>query len=90
MRDDGGCIYGQRDLPCDCSETHVFDAVARVPPHKALWVTSNLTRAKQTAEAIFKAGHPDAKGNAPIRWPNSPNSISATGRVSTARNSSAM
>ena len=61
VRDDGGCIYGQRDLPCDCSETHVFEALARVLPRDAVWVTSNLGRAKQTAAAIFAAGHPDAQ-----------------------------
>ena len=60
VREDGGCIYGQRDLPCDCSETHVFEALSRVLPRDALWVTSNLGRAKQTAAAIFAAGHPDA------------------------------
>ncbi len=60
VREDGGRIYGQRDLPCDCSETHVFEALARVLPTAALWVTSNLTRAKQTANAIFAAGHADA------------------------------
>ena len=61
VRDDGGCIYGQRDLPCDCSETEVFEAVARVLPTDALWVTSNLMRAKQTAAAIFAGGHPGGK-----------------------------
>lgn len=66
VRDDGGCIYGQRDLPCDCSEAHVFEALARVLPRDALWVTSSLTRAKQTADAIWKAGHPDSKGQPPI------------------------
>jgi broad specificity phosphatase PhoE len=66
VRDDGGCIYGQRDLPCDCSETHVFEALTRVLPRDAVWVTSSLGRAKQTAEAIWKAGHPDANGHAPV------------------------
>ena len=31
VRDDGGCIYGQRDLPCDTSETHVYDALDLSP-----------------------------------------------------------
>lgn len=60
VRGDGGRIYGQRDLPCDCSETHVFEALARTLPAGALWVTSNLGRARQTAAAILAAGHPDA------------------------------
>jgi alpha-ribazole phosphatase len=62
VRDDGGCIYGQRDLPCDTSETHVYEALARVLPKDALWVTSSLMRAKQTAAAIWAAGHPGGAG----------------------------
>ncbi len=49
---DGGRIYGQRDLDCDCSDTKVFRAVAAALPADALWVTSDLKRAKQTAAAI--------------------------------------
>ncbi len=49
---DGGCIYGQRDLDCDCTNETVFRAVARLLPRDAVWVTSGLKRAKQTAAAI--------------------------------------
>ncbi|MFV0280214.1 MAG: histidine phosphatase family protein [Rhodoblastus sp.] len=69
VRVDNGCIYGQRDLPCDCSDTHVFEGLARSLPAGAVWATSNLGRAKQTAAAIFAAGHPDAAAyaaNAPV------------------------
>jgi broad specificity phosphatase PhoE len=52
---DGGRIYGQRDLECDCSDATVFTAVARELPHDAVWLTSNLTRTKQTAAAILSA-----------------------------------
>ena len=52
---DGGRIYGQRDLDCDCSDTTVFRAVAAVLPADAIWVTSDLKRAKQTAAAIHAA-----------------------------------
>lgn len=52
---DEGRIYGQRDLPCDCSEAHVFTALARTLPRDALWVTSNLQRTHQTAAAILAA-----------------------------------
>ena len=52
---DGGCIYGQRDLDCDCSDDKVFRAVAAVLPKDALWVTSALKRASQTAAAIHAA-----------------------------------
>ncbi|MDE2579584.1 MAG: histidine phosphatase family protein [Hyphomicrobiales bacterium] len=54
---DGGRIYGQRDLPCDCSDRETFAALARVLPRGAVWATSNLLRAKQTAQAIWEAGY---------------------------------
>jgi alpha-ribazole phosphatase len=52
---DGGNIYGQGDLDCDCSERHVFEAVARTLPTGATWVTSGLKRTIQTADAIVAA-----------------------------------
>ncbi len=52
---DGGRIYGQRDLDCDCSDARVFRAVAARLPANAVWVTSALKRAKQTAAAIHAA-----------------------------------
>ena len=52
---DGGRIYGQRDLDCDCSNDKVFRAVAAMLPKDAVWVTSGLKRAKQTATAIHAA-----------------------------------
>jgi alpha-ribazole phosphatase len=55
VRDDGGRIYGQRDLPCDCSDTRVFAGLAVVLPRKAVWITSNLLRTQQTAAAIWAA-----------------------------------
>jgi len=52
---DGGRIYGQRDLDCDCSDGGIFDALARELPREAVWVTSQLKRATQTAAAIHAA-----------------------------------
>jgi len=52
---DGGRIYGQRDLACDCSDSEVFAGLAAELPVDAVWVTSGLMRAKQTAEAIRAA-----------------------------------
>ncbi|MBO0766980.1 MAG: histidine phosphatase family protein, partial [Hyphomicrobiaceae bacterium] len=52
---DGGRIYGQSDLACDCSDTHVFAGLAAELPADAVWVTSALQRAKQTAQAIRAA-----------------------------------
>lgn len=54
---DGGRIYGQKDLPCDCSDSRVFSSLATMLPRRAVWVTSNLTRTSQTAEAILEAGN---------------------------------
>jgi alpha-ribazole phosphatase len=58
VREDGGCIYGQKDLGCDTSDREVFAAVARILPHHAVWYASNLKRTHQTADAIWEAGFP--------------------------------
>ena len=52
---DGGRIYGQRDVDCDCSDGAIFAALARELPRGAAWVTSRLKRAIQTAAAIRAA-----------------------------------
>jgi broad specificity phosphatase PhoE len=52
---DGGRIYGQRDVPCDCSDAETFAALAAELPAGAVWVTSNLQRTTQTARAIHAA-----------------------------------
>lgn len=56
VRVDEGRIYGQRDLPCDCSDVRVFSALAAPLPRKAVWITSHLARTRQTAQAILAAG----------------------------------
>jgi broad specificity phosphatase PhoE len=53
---DEGRIYGQSDLPCDCSDARVFSGLAALLPRKAIWVTSHLARTHQTANAIRAAG----------------------------------
>ena len=56
---DGGRIYGQKDLDCDCTDAEIFSILARELPRDAVWVTSNLVRTKQTAAAILAAAEPD-------------------------------
>ncbi len=58
VRVDNGNIYGQLDLPCDCTDRVVFNAVAKILPRGAVWYSSNLQRTHQTADAIFAAGMP--------------------------------
>jgi broad specificity phosphatase PhoE len=58
VREDNGCIYGQKDLNCDTSDRVVFEAVAKILPRNAVWYASNLKRTHQTAEAIWAAGFP--------------------------------
>jgi broad specificity phosphatase PhoE len=58
VREDGGCIYGQKDLGCDTTDGVVFAAVSKVLPRNATWFASNLKRTHQTAEAIWAAGFP--------------------------------
>ena len=58
VRSDGGNIYGQKDIECDCSDREVFEAVAKILPRNAVWYSSNLKRTHKTAEAIWAAGYP--------------------------------
>jgi len=53
-----GRIYGQTDLPCDCSETALFTGLAEKLPRGAMWVITNLRRTHETAAAIVRAGAP--------------------------------
>src|ERR1700737_1405398 len=58
VREDNGCIYGQKDLGCDTSDRVVFEAVGKILPREAVWYASNLKRTHQTAAAIWSAGFP--------------------------------
>ena len=58
VREDDGCIYGQKDLGCDTSDRVVFAAVGKILPRDAVWYASNLKRTHQTAHAIWSAGFP--------------------------------
>jgi alpha-ribazole phosphatase len=58
VRNDGGNIYGQKDMDCDCSDRVVFNAVSRILPREAAWFSSHLKRTHQTADAIWAAGFP--------------------------------
>src|SRR3954466_4299667 len=58
VREDGGNIYGQKDIACDTSDGEVFEAVAKILPRNAVWYSSNLMRTHQTADAIWAAGFP--------------------------------
>jgi broad specificity phosphatase PhoE len=51
-----GTIYGATDPVADVSDEASFQGLARRLPQGAHWVTSHLTRAKQTAAAIRAAG----------------------------------
>ena len=59
VRDDGGNIYGQKDIACDTSDREVFEAVAKILPRNAVWYASHLKRTHQTAEAIWATGFPE-------------------------------
>ena len=49
-----GKLYGQLDINVDLSDSEKFEALARVLPDKAEWVTTSLTRAKKTADLLSK------------------------------------
>jgi broad specificity phosphatase PhoE len=67
---DGGFIYGQRDLDCDCGDAEVFGVLARELPADAEWVTSNLVRTRQTAAAIIAAAEGRHAAIAPVVVPD--------------------
>ncbi|MCC7017712.1 MAG: histidine phosphatase family protein [Rhodospirillales bacterium] len=52
----GGKLYGQRDVPCDVSDARAFASLAAALPEGAVWVTSHLMRARDTAAAVADAG----------------------------------
>ncbi|HWA45930.1 MAG TPA: histidine phosphatase family protein [Hypericibacter adhaerens] len=51
----GGRIYGQTDVPANCSNLASFAGLARRLPTDATWIASHLARTHQTAAAIFEA-----------------------------------
>ena len=57
VTDHGGRLYGRTDVPANTSERPRFEGLARALPQGAVWLTSNLLRTHQTADAIAEAGH---------------------------------
>ena len=51
-----GKIYGADDVACDTSDAASFKVLANVLPGDGLWLTSHLSRAQLTAQAIAAAG----------------------------------
>lgn len=50
--DDPGRISGQLDIACDISDAAALTALARRLPKDAVWVTSPLARARDSAKAL--------------------------------------
>lgn len=48
-----GRIYGQGDLPADCTDAAAFRSLAHILPQEPVWVVSHLQRTHQTARAIL-------------------------------------
>ena len=61
-----GRMYGASDPPCDLGDGESFAALARHLPAGAVWVTSHLRRARDTAATIRAAG---LGGDSPIVEP---------------------
>lgn len=51
-----GRMYGASDPPADLDDPESFATLARVLPSKAVWVTSHLKRARDTAATIRSNG----------------------------------
>jgi broad specificity phosphatase PhoE len=67
---DGGRIYGQRDVSCDCSDAETFAVLAGELPANAVWLTSSLARTVETAAAILAADPAKFAGVAPRAVPD--------------------
>ena len=59
----GGAIYGNSEVACDTSDETSFRGLAARLPEDALWLTSHLGRARETATAIVAGG---AKAPTPL------------------------
>lgn len=49
-----GRMYGASDPPCDLGDAAAFEGLARALPRGAVWATSHLRRARDTAAAILE------------------------------------
>ena len=58
-----GRMYGASDPPCDLGDSESFAGLARCLPAGAVWVTSHLRRARDTASTIRATG---LEGEPPI------------------------
>ncbi|MEM7569659.1 MAG: histidine phosphatase family protein, partial [Pseudomonadota bacterium] len=61
VMDATGELYDTPDEPADVSNTAAFEALAQALPKEAIWLTSDLQRAHQTADAIAAAGNTPAQ-----------------------------
>lgn len=50
----GNHIYGQNEIACDVSDRALFQRLAQALPAGAVWLTSPLGRARETARAILE------------------------------------
>ena len=69
VRVDEGRIYGQRDLPCDCSDAPVFSGLAALLPQDAIWVTSSSGAHGADGESDPGSGKFRGPGNSPGQGP---------------------
>src|SRR6266851_4306180 len=58
VREDGGCIYGQKDLGCDTSDRVVFEAVGKILPRDAALAEQHLGEWQEMNRAAFIASRP--------------------------------
>jgi len=65
----GGRIYGQGDVPADCSNRPAFAALAQLLPRDAVWLTTPLRRTRETFDAVMAERAPDARPGEPVAEP---------------------
>lgn len=51
-----GRLHGQRDVSCTTTDRDSFQALSKMLPGNAVWVTSGLVRTRETMSAIAAAG----------------------------------
>jgi alpha-ribazole phosphatase len=62
----GGAIYGQSDVPANCSDEAGLRGAAARLPNRAVWLITPLQRTRQTAEGLLAAADGGRFGDPPL------------------------
>ena len=63
-------VYGQADMPANLEDTARFQSLAAQLPEAAVWMTSHLSRTKDTAQKLISVTGNGSRGRncRAMRW----------------------